>query len=96
MMRSLEECRLALDDVDRDIVRLFEQRMMIARDVARCKMACDLPVLDRSREEIVLASRMSMLRDGHFAPGVRRLYECIVELSREEQERLLKEEGKDA
>lgn len=96
MMRSLEECRLALDEVDRDIVRLFEQRMMIARDVARCKMARDLPVLDRSREEIVLASRMSMLQDGHFSPGVRRLYECIMALSREEQERLLREEGKDA
>ena len=96
MMRSLEECRQLLDEVDRDIVRLFEQRMMIARDVARCKIACELPVQDPSREEIVLASRMSMLRDGHFAPGVRRLYECIMALSREEQERLLKEEGKDA
>lgn len=96
MMRSLEECRLALDEVDRDIVRLFEQRMMIARDVARYKVTRDLPVLDRSREEIVLASRVSMLEDGHFAPGVRALYECIMALSREEQERLLREEGKDA
>ena len=33
-MRSLEECRQQLDEVDRDIVRLFEQRMMIVRDVA--------------------------------------------------------------
>ena len=95
-MRSLEECRLALDEVDRDIVRLFEQRMMIARDVAAYKIARDLPVLDRSREEIVLASRVSMLEDGHWAPGIRTLYECIMALSREEQERLLREEGKDA
>ena len=96
MMRSLEECRLALDEVDRDIVRLFEQRMLIARDVAAYKMAHELPVLDRSREEIVLASRVSMLEDGHFAPGVRKLYECIMALSREEQERLLQAEGEDA
>ena len=58
MMRSLEECRPALDEVDRDIVRLFEQRMMIARDVAAYKIARDLPVLDRSREEIVLRETM--------------------------------------
>lgn len=96
MMRSLEECRQQLDEVDRDIVRLFEQRMMIARDVAAYKLAHDLPVLDSSREEMVLASRMSMLKDGHWAPGVRTLYECIMALSRAEQERLLLEEGRDA
>lgn len=95
-MRSLEECRLALDEVDRDIVRLFEARMMIARDVARYKLAHDLPVLDRSREEMVLKSRASMLRDAHFNSAVRRLYECIMALSREEQALLLREEGKDA
>ncbi len=96
MMRSLEECRQQLDEVDRDIVRLFEQRMMVARDVARYKIAHDLPVLDQSREEMVLASRVSMLKDGHFAGSVRTLYECIMALSRQEQERLLLEEGKDA
>ena len=69
---------------------------MIARDVAAYKLAHDLPVLDSSREEMVLASRMSMLKDGHWAPGVRTLYECIMALSRAEQERLLLEEGKDA
>ena len=95
-MRSLEECRQALDEVDRDIVRLFEARMMIARDVARYKLAHDLPVLDRSREEKVLQSRASMLTDACFDPAVRRLYECIMALSREEQALLLREEGKDA
>ena len=96
MMRSLEECRKLLDEVDRDIVRLFEKRMMIARDVAAYKIANGLPVLDRSREEQVLKSRTAMLEDAHFAPAVCRLYECIMALSREEQALLLGEEGKDA
>ena len=95
-MRSLEECRQQLDEVDRDIVRLFEQRMMIVRDVASYKIAHDLPVLDQSREAMVLASRMSMLKDGHFAGSVRTLYECIMALSRQEQEQLLLQEGKNA
>ena len=95
-MRSLEECRQQLDEVDRDIVRLFEQRMMIVRDVAAYKIAHDLPVLDQSREAMVLASRMSMLKDGHFAGSIRTLYECIMALSRQEQEQLLLQEGKNA
>lgn len=88
-MKSLEESRAAIDAVDRDIVRLFEQRMAIARDVAAYKIANGLPVLDRSREEKVLESRRAMLQDAHWADGVTALYECIMAVSRAEQEALL-------
>ena len=44
----------------------------------------------------MLASRMSMLKDGHFAGSIRTLYECIMALSRQEQEQLLLQEGKNA
>ena len=94
-MRSLEECRAALDAADREIVRLFEERMMIAREVAAYKIANGLPVLDRSREEAVLDSRAGMLQDAYFAPSVRELYECIMALSRAEQQKLLCVSGKE-
>ena len=92
-MKSLEESRAAIDAVDRQIVRLFEQRMVIARDVARYKIENGLPVLDRSREERVLESRASMLEDAYWAPSVRALYEGIMALSRTEQEKLLRAAG---
>lgn len=92
-MKSLEESRAAIDAVDRQIVRLFEQRMVIARDVARYKIENGLPVLDRSREEKVLDSRASMLADDYWASSVRALYEGIMALSRAEQEKLLRAAG---
>lgn len=95
-MKSLEESRAAIDAVDWEIVRLFEERMVLCRDVAKYKIAHDMPVLDRSREEIVLASRMSMLKDGYWAPSVRTLFEGIMALSRAEQEKLLQAAGEDA
>lgn len=88
-MKSLTECREALDAVDREIVRLFEMRMEIACDVARYKAAHQLPVLDRSREAQVLDSRAAMVKDPHWAQSVRRLYENVMAISRAEQERLL-------
>ena len=36
-MKELAEVRQELDAVDREIVRLFEQRMTLARDVAQLK-----------------------------------------------------------
>ncbi|MBP3452869.1 MAG: chorismate mutase [Clostridia bacterium] len=90
-MKELAEVRQELDAVDRQIVALFEQRMVLARDVAAYKIAHGMPVLDRSREEAVLASRMGMLKDAHWAESVRALYEEIMRLSRAEQECILKE-----
>lgn len=92
-MKSLEESRAAIDAVDREIVRLFEERMKLCRDVARYKIASGLPVLDRSREEKVLESRAAMLQDAYWTDSVRALFEQVMALSRAEQEKLLKGEG---
>jgi len=89
-MKSLTEARAELDAVDSQIVKLFEKRMEISRDVARYKIANGLPVLDRSREEQVLDSRCAMLSDPYWQPSVRRLYETVMAISRAEQEQLLK------
>ncbi len=93
-MKSLEESRAAIDAVDREIVRLFEERMTLCREVAKYKIANGLQVLDRSREEKVLESRAAMLRDPYWAGSVRTLFEGVMALSRAEQEKLLKAEGK--
>ena len=92
-MKSLEECRSEIDAVDREIVRLFEERMQLCRDVAMYKIANGLPVLDRSREEMVLKSREGMLSDPYWGESVRRLFESIMALSRAEQEKLLNAAG---
>lgn len=92
-MRSLEDCRAAIDAVDKELVRLFEQRMTICREVARYKIANGMQVLDRSREERVLDSRAAMLEDPYWQGSVRTLYECLMALSRAEQEKLLQAAG---
>lgn len=90
-MKELEDIRRELDAVDRDMVRLFERRMALAGQVAAYKMAHHLPVLDSSREEQVLASRAAMLEEPRLAHSVRTLYEEIMRLSRQEQQRILEE-----
>ena len=95
-MKELAELRLELDQLDREIVSLFERRMGISRQVARYKLAHDLPVLDASREAQVIASREAMLTDAALAPSVRELFECVMALSRREQDAILREVRGDA
>ncbi|MGN1020998.1 MAG: chorismate mutase [Aristaeellaceae bacterium] len=92
-MRELQDVRAELDGVDRELVRLFERRMALSREVARYKLAHGLPVLDTARETQVLDSRAAMLDDPALEENVRALFACIMALSRSEQERLLKEAG---
>lgn len=95
-MKSLDESRAAIDAVDREIVRLFEKRMAISRDVAAYKIANGMPVLDMAREQKVIQSRRAMLDDPHWADGVEQLYQCIMAVSRGEQERLIARAKEDA
>lgn len=91
-MRELAEIRADLDELDRAMVALFEKRMHLSQEVARTKRAQGKPVLDAGREQQVLDSRAAMLTDSSLSEAVRALYREIMALSRQEQEKLLREE----
>lgn len=90
-MKELQDIRRELDAVDTDIVRLFEKRMELSREVAAYKLAHEMPVLDDSREKAVLLSRTAMLKDSCWTESLHELFTCILALSRAEQERCQKE-----
>lgn len=91
-MKTQSDIRKELDTVDEEIVRLFEKRMNLSMQMAAWKKAQGLPVLDKQREQQVIVSRRDMLTDSRYAPCVETLYETILSLSREEQNRWLQEE----
>ena len=95
-MKELAELRLELDQLDREIVSLFERRMGVSRQVAQYKQAHGLPVLDAGREAQVIASRQALLEESSLAPAVGTLFETIMALSRQEQEQWLQEVRGDA
>ena len=81
---DLNECRLELDRIDRELVSLYCERMRIAEQVAEYKRAHSLPVLDSSREAQKLDA-VAALADKDLQESVRALYEKIMELSRAHQ-----------
>ncbi len=90
-MRELETIRAELDGVDRELVRLFEARMALCREVGEWKRAHGRPVLDAGREEQVLASRAALLREPGLEEQVRELFRLLMAQSRQEQLRLMGE-----
>ena len=62
-MSELDVLRGAIDEVDRQIVALFERRMAVTQQVGEYKQAHDIPVLDAHRERQVIANKLDCLQN---------------------------------
>lgn len=90
-MRELAQCRKEIDEIDRQLAALFEQRMAVCREVGAYKREHGLPVLDARRERELLADKAAMAGDPELAPLLTAFFENIMAGSRTLQERMLPE-----
>ena len=92
-MTDLLELREQIDGIDREIVRLFEARMEISRQVAEYKISTGKRVLDRQREQEKLSRVRALTHNEFNSCGIRELFEQIMSMSRKLQYQLLTEKG---
>ena len=90
-MSELDALRGAIDEVDRQIVALFERRMAVTQQVGEYKQARGIPVLDPKREREVIANKLACLHNPALKTDVAQLYETIMALSRRQQRRIVRE-----
>lgn len=84
---DLQSLRTKIDDIDRELIRLFEDRMDVAAQIAAWKRENNVPVLDASRERDKLAEIAASTRDD-LQTYAQMLYSNIFELSRSYQSEL--------
>lgn len=85
----LEEARGEINEIDREIARLFEKRMSAARRVAEYKKEHGLQIFDKAREEQLIERNASYIEND----GIREYYvsflKATMEVSKEYQRRLI-------
>lgn len=90
-METLEELRVKLDEIDDQIVNLYEQRMEICAHVGEYKIQTGKKVLDRQREKEKLENVAGKASNPFNKKGVTELYEQLMSMSRKLQyEQLVK------
>ena len=92
-MEDLQELRKQIDQIDQEMVRLFEARMDVCRQVAEYKIANGKKVLDRSRELEKLDTLGGLAHNDFNRHGIRELFQQIMAMSRKLQYQLLEKEG---
>ena len=85
---NLEQLRKKIDDVDCEIIKLVEDRMNIASEIAEYKKENNIPVLNSAREREILNNIASKSKP-EIKSYMRVLYSLMFELSRSYQSKIL-------
>ena len=90
---DLLELRDKIDDIDKEIVRLYEDRMEVCKQVAEYKIENGKQVFDKEREAAKIQKVKSLTHNDFNAHGVEELFQQIMAMSRKLQYGLLSERG---
>lgn len=61
-MKDLETCRQEIDEIDQQMIALFEKRMKVAKDVVTYKLAKDLEIFQPVRELQVIEKNVNRIQ----------------------------------
>ncbi len=86
-MCKLERYRLLIDDIDKNMIRLFEKRMETAEKIAEYKLENDIGILNSSREEMVIESALNELYNKDYKDELTDFVNNLMQISRKIQQK---------
>lgn len=88
-MKTLDEIRVEIDAIDRQMAALYEQRMDCAQEVAAYKKEHNLPVLDAAREARVIEKNLAYVHNPQYKQPYEQFLQRLMKQSRMLQQSLL-------
>ena len=90
---KLEEYRVLIDDVDRRIVALLNERTRVVEEIGRVKRQAKLPIYEPRREDQVMANITGSNAGPLTEEAVRRVFERIIDEMRKVQRIRMESDG---
>lgn len=91
--KKLDELRVSIDDVDRRIVALLNERTLVVENIGRVKREAQLPVYEPKREEMVFANVTGCNRGPLTAEALHRIFERVIDEMRQIQRMRMESDG---
>ncbi|MBR6750906.1 MAG: prephenate dehydratase [Clostridia bacterium] len=85
---ELTEIRKKIDEIDKNLVDLYKQRMLLCANIAEYKRENGMPILDTARERELL-NKVADMSGREFEEYTRTLYSTILDISRSYQHKIL-------
>ena len=84
-MSLLDEARVKINEIDRKMISLFEERMKAVLDVLKYKKEHNLPVFDEKREIELIKKNLDLLQDESLKEYYLIFFNGILEASKKYQ-----------
>ncbi|HJF16290.1 MAG TPA: chorismate mutase [Globicatella sulfidifaciens] len=84
----LEQQRAEIDQIDRQLVKLFEERMKVVEEVIEIKIGLNMEILDSSRESKVIEKAINRLENPELASEIRDFFTELMSISRNYQAKI--------
>lgn len=84
-MEDIKALRNQIDKIDNELIKLFENRLDIAKKIGDIKRNNSMKVVDLKREEEVIRKKVSMVKDKDYSDLVQCFFKNIIELSKKVQ-----------
>jgi chorismate mutase len=92
-LEALAHCRERIDDLDRRLVDLLNERTSIVEEIGRIKRDAQLAIYEPKREVMVFDNIASHNRGPLSADGIKRIFERIIDEMRRIQKDRMETEG---
>lgn len=79
---SIEDWRRRIDEIDRELVRLLNERSRVAMEIGKLKLEANLPLYQPEREREVLENAERTNSGPLLDTAIRRLFERILDEAR--------------
>jgi monofunctional chorismate mutase len=83
---DLDSIRANIDDIDHELVRLFQMRMNLVGEVAQYKAINSIPIFNPEREKSILNN---LIPEGELGPYTKDFLQSIFEISKKYQNILI-------
>jgi len=92
---SISDWRRRMDEIDRQLVELLNERSRCALEVGRLKQAAGMPIYQPAREDEVLSNAARNNKGPLSNAAIRRLFERIIDEARSAERVAMHGEAKD-
>lgn len=89
-MTELELLRKEIDEIDSEIIKLYEKRMGVVKSVIKYKVENNIPVLDKSREGSMLEKNLKKIENEDYKKYYQDVLNGYLKASKDMQNDLLK------
>lgn len=90
-MNILEQARVEIDAIDKELMSLFEKRMEAVSKVALYKKEENLPIFHPEREQMVIEKNVSLIQNPALKPYAKEFLQDMMNVSKEYQKEMLGE-----